>query len=66
MAIPPFHGFFHPLLRVLQEHPNGVRRRDAIEAAANLVGITDEERQKMLPSGVREVYRDRIVGPTPI
>lgn len=60
MAIPTFDRFIEPLLRYLAAHPDGATRSDASEALADSVGISPEERQQLLPSGMQQIYRNRI------
>ena len=60
MAIPTYDQMIHPLLLVLAESADGIRSRDAYEAVAAAVGLTDEDKQELLPSGKQAVYRNRI------
>ncbi len=50
----------YPLLRVLAEAGDGIRSRDAYEAVAAAVELTEDDRHQMLPSGQQAVYRNRI------
>lgn len=57
MPAPVWEQYMSPSLRVLadgQVH----RSRDVVEAAANMLGLTAEERQILIPSG-QEQYRNR-------
>jgi len=59
MAVPPFHAFLHPLLEVLadgQEH----RAADIYNAVADRIGLTQEDRTELLPSGKQRRYANRI------
>lgn len=50
MAVPGFQTFFLPTLRVLAD--GGERRaRDARDAVADVLALTDEERQEAVPTG---------------
>jgi restriction system protein len=60
MSIPTFRDFIHPLLQNLASHAEGVRIVDAYEAVADAVGISQEERQALLPSGAQPIYKNRI------
>jgi restriction system protein len=60
MPIPNFDGCIHPLLRVLAQHPEGLRTREAIDRTADDLGITEAERRLVLPSGNDIVYRNRV------
>ena len=51
MAIPTYDEFIYPLLTVLGRHPEGVKSSETHEETADLVGLTQEERQELLPSG---------------
>jgi len=59
MPVPTYDQFIEPLLRYLAAHPEGVRAADAHEAVAAQVGLTPEERDERLPSGVQPVYKNR-------
>lgn len=60
MPVPSYHLLIEPLLRFLAANPDGVKASAAYEAVANDVGLTDEDRAKLLPSGAQEVYKNRI------
>lgn len=60
MPIPTFRDFIHPLLRHLAASPNGVRVADAYEAVADALGVAQEDRQALLPSGSQPIYKNRI------
>lgn len=60
MSIPTFRDFIHPLLQHLASHAEGVRIVDAYEAVADAVGVSQEERQALLPSGAQPIYKNRI------
>src|SRR5687767_430162 len=59
-TVPLPTSFFHPILRLLAEHPSGVRRRDLHEPIADLMGLTPEQRGELLPSGANLRYRHRL------
>ncbi len=59
MAVPTYDRFIEPILRFLAKHPQGVAAKEAHEAAADALGISDEERQELLPSGSQPIYKNR-------
>jgi restriction system protein len=59
MAIPDFQTIMLPLMRHCQdgqEHSIS----DTVEALGKQFNLTDEERKALLPSGVQEVFRNRV------
>jgi restriction system protein len=44
MAVPTYDLFIEPVLRYLASHPEGVSAKDAHEAAADVLCISDEDR----------------------
>lgn len=60
MAIPTYDEFIDPLLRVLIAHAEGIRSSEAYEAVAELVGLSDDAKAALLPSGRQPVYKNRI------
>jgi len=59
MAVPTYDLFIEPVLRYLAAHPEGVPAKDAHEAAADVLCISDEDRQELLPSGAQLIYKNR-------
>jgi len=59
MPVPTFDRFVEPILRHLAAHPDGTAARDAHEAAASRLGLTDADRAELLPSGVQTIYKNR-------
>ena len=59
MTIPTYDRFIEPILRFLVEHPEGVVAKHAHEAAAVALGLTDEDRQQLVPSGTQRMYKNR-------
>jgi restriction system protein len=59
MPVPTYDQFIEPILRYLAEHPQGVTAQSAHEAAAEKLGLTDEDKAVLLPSGVQRVYKNR-------
>ncbi len=60
MAVPTYDLFIAPMLRVLAAHPKGLRSRDAYAEIASSVGLTEEDRTVLLPSGGQPLYQNRI------
>ena len=59
MAVPTYDCFIEPVLRFLAKHLDGVAAKEAHEAAAAALGISDEEKQDLLPSGAQPIYKNR-------
>ena len=59
MTIPTYDQFIEPILRFLVQHPDGVAAKQAHDAAATALGLTDEERQQLLASGTQRMYKNR-------
>jgi len=59
MAVPTYDHFIEPILRYLGAHPEGALARDVHEAAADALGLTVEQRQETLPSGLQPTYKNR-------
>lgn len=60
MTVPTYDKFIEPILRYLLGHKDGALARDAYEAAAQMLGLTDLEKQELLPSGMQPVYKNRV------
>ena len=59
MPVPTYDQFIEPLLRFLAQHPDGVTARQASDAAAEALGVSEEQKQELLPSGAQPIYRNR-------
>jgi MoxR-like ATPase len=59
LPIPNFKGFIDPLLRVLRDHPEGLRAAAAHELVAERLELTDAEMAERLPSGAQAIFRNR-------
>jgi restriction system protein len=59
MTVPTYDKFIEPVLRFLATQPSGAPAREAHEAAAQTLGVTDADRQELLPSGTQLVYKNR-------
>lgn len=60
MSIPTYDHFIAPLLARLAAYPNGVAANIVQNEVATQVGLTDQERQELLPSGMQQVFKNRI------
>ena len=58
MPVPTYDKFIEPVLRHLADHQEGVRAREAHEAAADALGLDDEARQLTVPTG-QPLYNNR-------
>lgn len=59
MPVPSYDKFIEPVLRYLALHPQGVPARQVYEAAADALGLSDDDRQLLLSSGAQPVYKNR-------
>jgi restriction system protein len=59
MAVPTYDKFIEPLLRFLATRPDGAPAREAHEAAAEALSVSDADRQELLPSGAQPIYKNR-------
>src|SRR3990170_2631239 len=59
MAVPTYDHFIEPILRFLAEHPEGALAREVHDAAAAVLGLTDQDRAEVLPSGQQPTYKNR-------
>lgn len=59
MTVPTYDRFIEPILRLLAEHPEGVSAPAAHEAVANALGLTEDDKAALLPSGTQRVYKNR-------
>jgi restriction system protein len=59
MGVPTYDKFVEPILRYLASRPAGAPAKDAHEAAANALHISDADRQLLLPSGTQPTYKNR-------
>src|SRR5688572_20058108 len=59
MAIPDYEEFLDPLVRAISDGKEH-RFRDVLTTLIDRAGITDEEREQLLPSGKNKVVNNRI------
>lgn len=58
LMIPTYDKFIDPVLRFLERNPGGVAAALAYDAAANALGLTDEQKLRVLDSGA-QIYKNR-------
>lgn len=58
MAVPTYDKFIEPVLRFLAEHPEGMPAKDAHDAAADRLGLSESDRAQVLPTG-QAIYKNR-------
>lgn len=58
ISLPTYDQFIEPILRVLQQHPEGLRAAEVHDAAADYLQLTQEQRSELLSSG-QAVYKNR-------
>jgi restriction system protein len=59
MAVPTYDKFIEPVLRFLALHSAGVPAKEAHIAAADSLGVSEQDRDELLPSGSQLVYKNR-------
>lgn len=59
MAVPTYDKFIEPILRYLAVNPSGALARDVHEAVAQVLAISETDRQDLLPSGMQPIYKNR-------
>jgi restriction system protein len=59
MAIPTYDKFIEPILRYLAQHPEGSHASTLYEPSSAALGISDEDKQVLLPSRTQPVYKNR-------
>jgi len=59
MTVPTYDKFIEPILRYLASKPGGALARDAHEAAAKALAISEADLQELLPSGTQPIYKNR-------
>lgn len=59
MTVPTYDKFIEPILCFLVGHPEGVAAKEAHEAAATVLNLSDEDRAQLLASGTQRTYKNR-------
>ncbi|WP_269151455.1 winged helix-turn-helix domain-containing protein [Stutzerimonas balearica] len=58
MSVPTYDQFIEPILRYLAATPEGAAARDAHEAAADALNLSEAQRQELIASG-QATYKNR-------
>lgn len=58
MSVPTYDQFIEPILRYLAATPEGATARDAHEAAADALNLSEAQRQELITSG-QATYKNR-------
>lgn len=58
MTVPTYDKFIEPVLRFLVEHPDGVPAKEAHDAGADRLGLSEADRAQVLSTG-QAVYKNR-------
>ena len=58
MSVPTYDQFIEPILRYLAAKPEGATARDAHEAAADALNLSEAQRQELIASG-QATYKNR-------
>jgi restriction system protein len=59
MPVPTYDQFIEPILRYLATHPNGAPAREVHDVIATQLGLSDSDKQELLPSGVQPIHKNR-------
>lgn len=59
MPVPSYDKFIEPLLRLLAQHSEGLVAKLAHEQVADALGLTEIDKQELLPSGTQPAYKNR-------
>lgn len=57
---PRFDAYIAPLLKLLKEYPEGLTTTEVYDELASRMGLTEEQRVALLPSGSQLVFHNRI------
>jgi restriction system protein len=60
MAVPDYQSLMLPLLRFAGEKKDETTTGEAVEVLAKELGLTDEDRKEMLPSGISSTFVNRV------
>ena len=59
MAVPKFYEFMKPALIVISDGKE-YKRRELYELVSNRMGLSEDEKEELLPSGLEQTYINRI------
>lgn len=57
-SVPTYDQFIEPILRILAQHPDGMRAAEVHDAAADYLQLSTEQRQALISSG-QATYKNR-------
>lgn len=60
MAVPDYQSLMLPLLQYAAANAGEVAASDAVEALADELKLTDEDRRELLPSGIQSTFVNRV------
>ena len=60
VKIPTYSEMIDPLLQFLASKNKPIRTSEVYESLAEVIGLTEEAKREMLPSGTQPVYKNRI------
>ena len=60
MQVPTYDQFIEPVLRFLATQKEPVAARIVADQAANLLQLSEQQRQELLPSGTQQTYKNRV------
>lgn len=58
MAVPSYQDFMLPTLKLIADN-NEHKSRDIVEKVADMLGLTEEDKQEKLPSQTQATYYNR-------
>lgn len=59
MSVPTYDKFIEPALRFLSTQSTPVAAKTVADEAAKMLGISEQDRQQLLPSGTQQIYKNR-------
>ena len=59
MPVPTYDPFIEPLMRYLARYPEGAVAREAHEAVAEALGLSEADKSERVPSGLQPIYKNR-------
>lgn len=59
MPVPTYDQFIEPVMRYLASHPEGALAKDVHDGAADFLGLTEADKQELLPSGLQPAFKNR-------
>lgn len=59
MTVPTYDKFIEPILKFLATQKEEIPARVVAESAADALGLSEDEKQQLLPSGTQQIYKNR-------